>query len=434
MDIAQIITDLAGYGASVEQYRRAVKPTSKVLTAQMASLMGRLSRQQVPVLATVVDAIAGKLFVKRIGTDRATSTKLLNGWLAENGWELLERSLWEAAIRDGVAFLLVTFTNGRPQLTLRTAYNGAEGAAAIKGGATINVYNQDGVRCADIFWPDRIEKYLFDTRTETWVARRDTPEEPWPLPWVTAEGAPLGQALIPFGTGISELEGALGLQADLNEALLDLVAVSRGQGWPQRVISGEEGGDLMRNLFGQPVLDRNGAPVRKEVTLTPGSVLRLEGEKAKLDQLPAATVDRGAIDVILELLSLTTGVPMHRFTGQWPSGTALVNAEVRLNSKAEHLQSVMTPPLVASVGLMFALGALYGDGVVPPKSVSVEWYPPVTEDEDTKRARETQTVSLYNAGLMSLETAIRRLNPDWSDEEVTAEAERIREAGNSTTQ
>lgn len=435
LDIDAVLTSLAGAASQVEAYRRASRPETVALPQGMAALMGKASRQRIPFLGVAIEAVSNKLFTRRISAGKATLDKALARFLEANQWELLERDLWEAALRDGYSFLLVTFGAEGPKLTLRPAYNGSEGAAQLPDGATINVYTLDEVKCADLFYPDRIEKYQIEARTGQWVPRRDTEAEPWPLPWVDNAGAPLGLALIPFGNGASMVADALQVQSDLNEALLDMGAVSRSQGWPQRYLSGETSGGLLRNIHGQPVRDALGNPVRKEMRLEPGSVLRLEGDAAKLGQLDAARVDRTAVDVHLEVLSLVTGVPSHYFTGDWPSGVALLRAETRINARAEHLQSVFTPSLVAALRLMFSLEALYGAGGAVPEAISVEWYPPQVEDEAIRAERASSVMDLYKAGLISLEVAIARLNPDWTPEEVAEEVERLRrERSNAATQ
>lgn len=427
MDIDTLLNSLQGTAQAVASYREAVRPVNRTLSTAMASLFGKRTRKTVPVLATAVEAISAKLYVRRISLDSATGSKTLQGWLTANGWNRLERRLWEAVVRDGRAFLLVTFEDGAPKLTFRPAYDGAQGAALLgEDGPAVNIYSLGETRCLDIFSPGRIEKYALDEQRREWLPRRDAPGEEWPLEWTDNDGVPLGTALIAFGDGYSAIADALQVQADLNETLLDLQAVSRSQGWPQRVISGDDGG-VLKNAHGQVLRDGQGNPVKRDVTLEPGSILRLEGKDSKLSQLDGAKVDRTLVDVHLELISLLTSVPTHYFKGQWPSGIALVTAEQRLNHKVEDYQGALTAPLESTLTLMLRLAAMFGEVAVPGQgAVSIEWFPPQVETEDLVRDREKAAIDLYKAGLISLETSLARIHPDWTQEAIELEVARLR--------
>jgi hypothetical protein len=429
MNINELLNSLAGPAQQVVSFREATKPINRTLSTAMASLFGRRTRKTVPVLATAVEALSSKLFVRQVGLDSATATKTLKGWLSANGWNRLERLLWEAVIRDGRAFVLVTWDPQRniPRLTFRPAYDGTQGAALLgDGGPAVNIYTMGETRCVDLFYPDRVEKYQFEISRGDWLPRRDAPGEAWPLEWTDANGEPLGTALIAFGDGGSAIGDALQVQADLNETLLDLQATSRSQGWPQRVVSGDDGG-ILKNIHGQPVKDSQGNPVKRDITLEPGSILRLDGKDAKLSQLDGARLDRTLVDVHLELISLLTTVPSHYFTGDWPSGVALLTAEQRLNTKVEDYQGELSSPLESAITLMLRLADVYGEGGLPRVgAVSVEWFPPQVETEDLVRDREKATLELYKGGLLSLETALARIHPDWSEEAIAEEVGRLR--------
>ena len=426
--IEKLLQGLKAQGAAYTELREAANGKLVTLPEGMASVLGSRRRKSVPVLGVAIEAISNKVFTKAISAETATVTKLLQGWLTANRWLRLERALYRAVSRDGHAFLLVTWEGGLPKLTVGEAYDSVEGAALVEG-VGVNVYKLGKHFCADFYYPERVEKYIQKDGENEWLHRQDAPDEPWPLDWTDLDGNPLGVALVRVGDGDSDIAAALQVQRDLNEGLLDLTAVSRTQGWPQRYTAGDEGGDFLTNANGQPLRTITGVPIKREVKLEPGSVMQLKGQHAKLDQLAPAKTDRTLVDVHLELISLLTTVPTHYFNGQWPSGVALLQAESRLNARVEDHQGVITEAIVAAARLMLRLARTFGGVALDTEqAIAVEWHPPQVETEDLVRERETATVNLYKEGLLSLRQAIVRLHPDWTEEQLDAEEAALKPA------
>lgn len=418
---------LSAKGQNLLDYRRAARSHIITLSDEMGPILGSNRRRSVPVLGVVIEAIANKLHVKDL-TLKATTKKLVDQWLKTNHWDLTERKLWEATVRDGHGYILVTPT-GNPdmpvQLTFREAYDGQCGAVVCCDDTTgqpdhgVNIWKDGDVVNADLYFPDRIEKY--QKNDKGWTQRMDPGDEVWPVDWTDADGQPLGIPLIPFGDGYSDIEGALQLAKDINEALVDLLATSRTQGWPQRFLKGKDQVEYLTNLNGQPIRNSSGVPLRKNIKLTPGSVFVIRGD-GDLGQLDGASPDPVLVRTYLELLSWITTVPAFYFTGDWPSGVALMQAESRLCELAEGHQGQFTGSLIAMVRTMLQLARVFGGIQVDPQvDVDVEWHAPQTETEDLVRDREAATSDLFEKGLMSLKTAIKRLHPDWSDEQVAQE-------------
>ncbi len=426
--IEKLLQELKPIGTAYTELREAATGKLVSLPEAMASILGSRKRKTVPVLGVAVEAISNKLFTKAIAAEKATTTKLLQGWLTATRWPRLERALYQAVSRDGYAYLLVTWDGDQPKLTVREAYNGSEGALMLEG-VGLNVFKQGKDLCADFYYPDKVEKFIQKNGDREWLRRQDAPDETWPLDWTDLDGQPLGVALVRVGDGVSDIACALQVQRDLNEALLDAAAISRTQGWPQRYSAGEEGGDWLTNANGQPLRTITGDPIRRELKLEPGSVMQLKGPNAKLGQLDAATPDRTLVDVHLELVSLLTTVPTHYFTGQWPSGVALLQAESRLNARVEDHQGVITEALVAVVLLMLRLARTFGGlALDTAQAIAVEWYPPQVETADLQMDRDKATTELFQAGLLSLRQALVRLHPDWTEDLLVAEEAAIRGA------
>ncbi len=417
-----LLVELNARSRKVRESHDATHPRDVVLSPVMSAILGTLTRRTVPILDVAVEAISSKLFVRDITTDKATLTKQLRAWLKANTFELLERELYRHIVRDGTAYILASWGASGPVLTVKEAYDGMDGAAAVCSEMddstlyTVNTWLVGGTRYLDCYFDDRIEKYI--ALQGRWELRRDAPDETWPVPWVNADGEPLGSALIAIGDGESRIRNSIQLGDDFNAALLDMAALSRSQGWPQRFMTGGNN-EFLVTSNGQPLRDEFNRPVRRRIIVEPGSILTLGDNK--IEQLDAATLDTQYLRELISLISLSTGVPQHVFTGDWPSGIALQSAEIRLNEKVEDLQGVISPSLISMVRLMVKMSALFGGPVYAEPDISVSWYPPEIESEDLRQGRDKATKELYAAGLMSMPRAVATLHPEWSDEQISDE-------------
>jgi hypothetical protein len=408
------------------------------LNTDMAAALGSTNgyRRLTPFLATVIETITTKLEVDdgALKASKVKDTKQLAQWLGDNQWSLIERDLYRAVSRDGYAFVLTRWTEAGPVFTVREAFDGTTGAYTVaRNGAVafcFNAWKHGDTFFLDCYYPERIEKYSRKAENK-WEPRRDTGDEAWPIPWVDDEGSPLGIALVEFSVGESDIESALQVGRDMNEALLDLIATSRLQGWPQRWLKGQKNPNILLTPEGQPwISPTTGRPFLRTMQMQPGSVM-LIGAEAELGQLDGATPNGATLDKLLELLSLVTTVPTHYFSGQWPSGVALIQAESRLNHKVEGHQGRLTPSIVQMLRLCMRLSNYFArTAFVIDQPLVIPWHAPQIETEDLRREREKATTEnvakLYDSKLMSLETAIRTIHPAWTDDEVTLEIERLR--------
>lgn len=436
--IAALLADAAADAAQLAEYRRATAPVRVPLSPDMAAALGAPNgeRRLIPVLDTVVEAIVAKLFVRQIDAEKVKDTRVLGGWFGDRAWALAERELYRAAVRDGRAYLLVRWSDDGPLFDVRGAYDGGSGAGAVRAHGeltgTFNTWAEGETSYLDCYYPDRIEKYARKAEGQ-WQPRQDAPDEAWPIAWVDVDGQPLGMALVEYTIGGSAIERALQVARDLNEAVLDMVATSRLQGWPQRYLRGKRNVSVLTTPEGQPVLAANGRPIPRRVELTPGSVMLLDQE-SEIGQLAGAAPNVAAIDQLLALLSWLTTVPTHYFTGDWPSGVALLNSELRLNHQVEQLQGRLSAAVAATARLALALANTFaGTAYRASQRLAVTWYPPQIESVEVVQARQQATADivakLFAAKLMSLDEALTALHPDWPPERRDAELARLQPPG-----
>lgn len=435
-EIEATLTSLSGQAATLAEYRQATVAYQVNLSAEMASALGTPTRRLTPFLSTVIDVIANKLEIDNelLKAGRVKVGKEIQRWLGDNEWALIERELYQCVVRDGKAFILTTWTDDKPTFTTRDAYNGVSGAhvAELDGEPVyaFNAWSVEGAHYFDVYFPERIEKYIKSSDRDEWQPRTDTPDESWPISWTDDTGQPLGIAITAFVIDSSDIADAIQIARDMNETLLDMLASSRTQGWPQRWLKGQRNAGVLTNDLGQPVISGvTGHPIRRAVHAAPGSIMLLS-DGSELDQLDPSKADPTVLDKLLELLSFVTTVPSHYFNGEWPSGVALIQAESRLNHKVEGHQGRLTSAIVTVLRLAMRLSNYFGNTDFDPEQpIIIPWHSPEIETEDLKQARQqfqTEYVTkLVGAGLMSKEIALHDLHPDWEEAQILEELARL---------
>lgn len=418
------------------ELRQATVPLQVPLSPDMATALGSSARRLTPFLGTVCDVIASKLEIddQAVKLRLARDTNTVRGWLGDDAFSVAERELWFALVRDACAYLRTSWDDdtGRPCYTPIEQYLSGCGAFLTAEGTGVHAWQSPDGACLDVYYDDRIETYIRGREEkDEWTPRRDAPTADWPLDWTDNDGLPLGCALTKFAIDESDLAAALQVGRDMNEALLDMLAASRTQGWPQRYISGQgKAADLLTNPLGQPFVTSGGRPMKRVINLVPGSIMQL-ADGATLGQLAATEADATLLDKLLVVLGFLTTVPTHYFSGQWPSGIALIQSESRLNHKIEEHQARLSSPVVAVVRLTIRLANTFGEAAAidPEQAIEIPWYAPQIETEDLLRDRERHqqdsVTQLVKARLMSTEIALRTLHPDWKEEQIQEEIARL---------
>lgn len=431
-NIIELLGDLP-----VRSYKHAVCKEAMKLSKAQSDALGSAKRHSIRFVKTAIEAISAKMETQQIVITDTQSSDIVAQW-KKDIFTAIEKDVYKAVVRDGLTYVLVAHNGISPALQQVDSYDGKSGAVTIYNSInnaalyTLNLWYSDTQRNLDVYYPDRIEKYYYDTHDGLWKRRKDYVNEPWPIVWKDNNNQPLGIALVEFDIGESDITEAVQLQHDMNEALLDMLATSRTMGWPQRVLKNASKETYLLNQWQQPALyDVAGYPIPRKIELTPGAILMLQGEDSDLVQLPAAEVNTAALDKLEKYMTEVTTVPSHYFNGEWPSGVALMNSELRLNHKVESHQLYLSPSVSQMFTLMLRLSNTFGNTAYVIDGITdVLWYPPEIEDEglrmDKEKARVTNATVMFNSGFLSVEDALRYSFPDKDDAEITAMANRVK--------
>lgn len=315
---------------------------------------------------------------RRISDGSAVSPDVVEQTTAflESVWRLnrlprLQYEVHYAALRDALSVVSLGWRNGRVHLWRESWWDGESGvylAFDDAGDYEFGVKewtqrNRDGSETVrrTVYEPGRIWRWKqvgngweeYETPTEAAVV--DLPRrngKPLPIPLVHF---PNGSSVADSPYGQSEVSGLLALQDDLNATQLDITAASMLTAFQRMFASGLQ----------EP----------SKVRLMPGSLFGVTEKDARLTVIPAGDL-APLMDVHhfkRDSMSTTARVPVHSLTGDWPSGAALLRAEMPLIEKIEAMADVTGPQwtMVAhrAMEIANAFGGTTHDEAVPITSV-----------------------------------------------------------------
>lgn len=252
------------------------------------------------------------------------------------GLEVLAHDLHTTCLRDGEAFLIVApDTSTTPARRLSVSAHPRWTDSQVVGGDDYGVKmfytNNDpsqpalyaskwwtqldpaslkATRRRTVYFADRVEKYIMGS-AGLWVQHIDPGDASWPLPWVDAQGKPLGIPVIHFRNEGDEPEARKiwPLQGVINKTLLDTlmagdatayrIYVARG-GWAPTT----DGKQLKEDLSNRLV-------IHPGMTLVTGRKV----DEGQLDTIEAAPVTplMDIVDKAVAYASMVSGVNLSSF-------------------------------------------------------------------------------------------------------------------------
>jgi len=274
-----------------------------------------------------------------------------------------------------------------------------------------------------IYFPDHLERYLKDG--DGWAAFALPSDPPNGIvPWTKADGTPLGIPIIHFPNGrfgrapygASDLAGGvLGLQDELNDLQRDITAAGR--------------------LTAYQMLTVTGAKI-ENLRVGPGRVIGSERADARIGAIPAGDMSQLLAGHAMKLATIArnTATPIHLIAGgDWPSGAALLRAEMPLVAKVQRMGKTIGPAWATlahrATEIANAFGGLRLDEA---KLITAVFAPPEKLDAQTLADIDKARVGVYAALAMLDDPVLIRKTGLLTEDEVTAMvADRTRRAAES---
>jgi len=182
---------------------------------------------------------------------------------------------------------------------------------------SMSTYDQEGQltlrRRRNIYYPNEIQKWVYDTQWEHYTEPIDleseAPPEPWPIPWVGKDNKPLGIPVIHFrNVGLMpEAWDAIPLQDAANKTLIDILASNDLTAFKMLVAMG-----WYPTTDGQPPKD-DGSNLLK---VGPGQFIGSANPNAKVDVIEGSDPGplMGSLQDIIVAAAQITSTPTARFT------------------------------------------------------------------------------------------------------------------------
>lgn len=401
-----------------------------LLTTRLAEFLNVASNTSfaVNLMGLVVDSLAERLMVNGFSSGNDVTDDLLNDWWQANRMDAAQMQVHQAATRDGSAFVIVEWDDraGRPVFYPNEAWDGDQGVKAhFSGGRLLfaskrwrEEFDEGGelvaLRRLNLYFADRVEKYIAIGGDAVGEAGWTRYGEPWPVAWANPRtGEPLGVPVIPFlnkRTGRSELADAIAPQTALNKAVLDILAAADVEG------------------FG--IYTKTGGAWVDSPLVAPGAFWQDTDPAAAFGKLPAGTLATllEAYWLFCKTVAIVTRRPLSLFVGyaSGESGESLKERESGLVAQAKAATVTFGNAWEDVMHLALRLAAAYGGENAPDDlTISAQW----AEVEVRNEAEHRMTVREdFKAGLIDKEQAWKEMGISKEDQQAMLRREQTRQA------
>jgi hypothetical protein len=370
-------TEVSEWGERVELFRQYEE-------GQHRSKMTREMREMLRVSGTVtdqfndnycemiVDSMSDRLVVSAIDADNDEATQWSAELLAWNRFDGLQMDVHGACVRDGDTFIMVSYDNERqmPVLTHEPAFDGHVGMIPVYNRmarqmvAAIKVWFEADDRRVNVYYADRVEKYIYEGADEGVGGGLLTLLEV--AEWLNSMGDPMGVPVFHMKNkpktrrvyGASEIANVVPLQDALNRTLVSMVLTGELTAFQVRIARGFE----------------------PPANLSPGMWVVIAPDGLERDQVADASVmEQGQIvpfisqaDWIINQMGTISRTPLPALMGgDNQSGEALKEREKGLIAKVIKFAVKNGNVWEDVVAYAQLLAATFGN-VLPP--VAMRWY------------------------------------------------------------
>lgn len=397
--------------------------TSAAQRKILTSVVGNLFCDNV--CGIIVGAYAGRVTLSGWTVEQKAVQEYLDDLWVRNALPDLSADTHAATIRDGNHAISLRWhapnpdspAHGRVTLHRERWWDGKEGvfvAYERDGTASYAVrdwkeFDPDTDQMLErriVWFADRIERYA--KRGDGWVPF-DLPGKPESSAeaWVRSDGRPLGIPVIHFPKnsdddgpyGASELDGGvIGMQDQVNDAQMSITAAGRLTGYQMYVSKGA-------------APKKNADGTDKALVVGPGMVFQDASADFDFNAVPAGDLSqlRTAYSVKLEAVCHMTDTPLHLITGQWPSGEALLRAEMPLVTKAQRLIKLLSPAWATVAHRATEMANTFGNAGLDEDASSAA-IAATFEPADKRDALSAATVLIHEA---TRARAVEQLKTTW---------------------
>ena len=272
---------------------------------------------------------------------------LLWTWWKKEKMDARQSAVHLSAVRDGDTYVIVSWDQelGRPRFSPNMAFDGTEGVRIHYSDETdeivaatkrwvVRTFNNDGVgerRRMNIYYPDRIERYISDESLTGGSWKLYTLDgQDGILDWTDERGRPLGVPVkhLPYKAGgyrfgKSILEDVIPLQNLLNKAVIDVIAAADTTAFRIYWATGTD------------VTDEDDTPIK----IHPGTFITSDNPDARFGYLQGEDLRPmiEVVDMFKVSIAQVSETPLHLFqvSGQNASEGAQKQQEVGMINKAE---------------------------------------------------------------------------------------------------
>lgn len=269
------------------------------------------------------------------------------------------------------------------------------------------------IKRRNIWYPDRLERWIF-TNTE-WIPYELPGDGGWPIPWLKLDGTPLHIPYIHFMNrsldegyyGKSELAGGIvGFQDQINDLQYAISSAGRLTAYQMYWASGIK-----------PPLDpKTGQEVSPEVG--PGNFFTSPLPDSRWGTFPPGDLTQliNAHSYKLKRMAQITATPIHLITGgDWPSGDALLRAELPAVNKAWGQISRFLPAFAEVAHRLTEIWNRFSE----ESRIDEEPFIEAVYADPEKRDAVSRSVIVHNlAGCISIQEALRIM--EYSDDKAKA--------------
>ena len=374
----------------------------------------------------VIETMADRLKVERIEGDNDTATQWAADLLDENRFDGLQMDVHDAALTDGDTYILAEWDDEAQMVRFchELAWDGITGMTAVYAtsyksdlAAAVKVWTETENDYADttrvnIYYPDRIEKFISKAGQDLTKYIDPKMPEVWPLPWMDGSGKPLGVPVVPMKNrarkagdfGKSELENMLPLQDAHNRVMASTVMTTELTAFAIYVSIGFTPSAAMTPGMIITITNKDGSPLTKDQV---ADFKKIEG--SSLEQFIKV------LEYIEGQIESTTRTPNMK-TNANLSGEAMKLSENKLIGKVERFEVKAGNAWEDVLTLAHRIQTAFGTKMPP----AVKRWRCVWKDAQIRNDKETVETALKIVDEIGQEAFLRAIAPvyEWDEEDI----------------